>query len=121
MELLLRGRGGGGGGLRRLGGEVAGEERGPEGGVEGEAAEAAGGDGEGAEVAEPQRGGGRARAELQHARPQLVGEIRRRHVGLGLGISAAAGRTPPRAAARATPSRGCASSPPAFFVGASAD
>jgi hypothetical protein len=47
--------------------------------VEGEAAEAAGGDGEAAQVAEPQRG--RRGAQLQDASPQLVGEIRRRHAG----------------------------------------
>lgn len=64
-----------------LEGEVAGEELRPEGGVEREAAESAGGDGEAAEVAEPQRGG--RGAELQDARPQLVGEIGRRHVRLG--------------------------------------
>ena len=68
------------GGRLGLGGEVAGEERRPEGGVEGEAAEAARGDGEAAEVAEPQRGGGGA--ELQDARPQLVGQIGCRHVRL---------------------------------------
>lgn len=63
-----------------MGGEVAGEEARPEGRVEGEAAEAARGDGEAAEVAESQRGGGGA--ELQDARPQLVGQIGRRHVRL---------------------------------------
>jgi len=80
VELLLRLGGGGRG--RGLGGEVAREEFRPEGGVDGEASEAAGSDGEAAEVAEPQRG--RRGSQLQHARPQLVGKIRRRHVPLTL-------------------------------------
>ena len=83
--LLLLGGGGGGRGGLGLRGKVAREERRPEGGVKREASEAAGGDGEAAEVAEPQRG--RRGAQLQDARPKLVRKIRRRHAlhPLGLG------------------------------------
>ena len=83
--LLLLGGGGGGRGGLGLRGKVAREERRPEGGVKREASEAAGGDGEAAEVAEPQRR--RRDAQLQDARPKLVRKIRRRHglhpLGLG--------------------------------------
>jgi hypothetical protein len=62
----------GGGGLQ-LGGKVTTEERRPEGWVEGEVDEVAGGDGEAAQVTKPQRG--RHDAQLQDARTELVGEI----------------------------------------------
>ena len=65
-------------------GKVAREERRPEGGVKREASEAAGGDGEAAEVAEPQRR--RRDAQLQDARPKLVRKIRSRHVPHPLGL-----------------------------------
>ena len=84
LLLLLLLLGGGGRGGLGLGGEVAGEERRPEGGVKREASEAAGGDGEAAEVAEPQRG--RRGAQLQDARPKLVRKIRSRHVPHPLGL-----------------------------------
>lgn len=86
VEPLRRRLGGGGRGRGGfgLGGEIAREEFRPEGGVDGEASEAAGRDGNGAEVAEPQRG--RRGSQLQDARPQLVGKIRRRHVTLRLGL-----------------------------------